>query len=68
MALSLGGNIVVSSVTGSLFHQSGTAQDLFWFSITPVKWSNCDPVASARYLNQIVSKSLSHTSVKAFCE
>lgn len=66
MALSLGGNIVVSSVTGSLFHQTGIAQVLFQLSITPLKWNSYDPVASVPSLNQIASSSLSHTLVKAF--
>jgi len=66
MALSLGGNNVVSSVTGSLFHQTGIAQVLFWLSMTPLKQNSCDPVASVPCLNRSVSSSLSHTLVKAF--
>lgn len=66
MVLSLGGNIVVSSVTGNLFHQTGSAQVLFRLSITPLKWNSRDPVASVPCLSQIASSSLSHALVKAF--
>ncbi|XP_071668992.1 SLIT-ROBO Rho GTPase-activating protein 3 isoform X1 [Patagioenas fasciata] len=55
-----GGNIVVSSVAGSLFRQTGIARVLFQLRVTPLQWSSCGPVASAP--SQPGSERLSHTA------